>query len=78
MIINYYGFGKNIILPKFRESPLDENLSFIPIGRDYIYYDFMLEETDNISKDNYNTYFAKDSLAGQYLFNTKCNKYVFK
>ena len=78
MIINYYGFGKNIILPKFRESPLDENLSFIPIGRDYIYYDFMLEEVDNISKDNYNTYFAKDSLSGQYLFNTKCNKYVFK
>ena len=76
-VIDYQGFGKNIILPYFNGYPLDDKLVFIPIDNDYIYYDFMVECNDN-SVNNYYTYFAKGNLRKDYLFETDHKKYVFK
>ena len=78
VIIGYYGFGKNIILPHFSGSPLDDKLSFIPISSDIIYYDFMVDN-DITSKENYHNYLAKNKLGeGKYLFDTNYNKYTLK
>ena len=41
-IINYYGYGKNIILPKYTTRLYEDNFVFIPINNSNIYYDFML------------------------------------
>ena len=76
-IIDYQGFGKNIILPYFNGYPLDDKFVFIPIDNDYIYYDFMVECNGN-SINNYYTYFAKGNLRKDYLFETNRKKYVFK
>jgi hypothetical protein len=75
-IIDYCGFGKNIILPYFKGYPLDDKLSFIPVDDNIIYYDFMVECNDN-SINNYYTYFGENLKAG-YLFDSKYKKYVFK
>ena len=76
-IIDYYGFGKNIILPYFNGYPLDDKLVFIPIDNDFIYFDFMVECNGN-SIANYYTYFAKGNIRNNYLFETKYKKYIFK
>ena len=76
-IINYYGFGKNIILPYFRSYPLDDKLSFIPVDNDYVYCDFMVNCEEG-TMNNYYTYFGEGRLKVDYIFNTKYNKYVFK
>jgi hypothetical protein len=74
-IIDYYGFGKNIILPYFRATLSDEDLSFIPIDNDYLYFDFMVE-SEKTSMDNYYEQLAKDNLNdGKNLFETKYSKY---
>ena len=74
-IIDYYGFGKNIILPYFRATLSDEDLSFIPIDNDYLYFDFMVE-SEKTSMDNYYEQLAKDNLSdGKNLFETKYSKY---
>ena len=76
-VIGYYGFGKNIILPKFTGTPLDDKLEFIPIDREYIYYDFMVD-AESTTMNNYYKYFAEDKLPeGKNLFEIK-NKYIFK
>ena len=76
-VIGYYGFGKNIILPKFTGTPLDDKLEFIPIDREYIYYDFMVDN-ENTSITNYQTYFANPKELGRDLFDKEYNKYIFK
>ena len=77
-IIGYYGFGKNIILPKFKESPLDQKIVFIPIDSDIVYYDFMVDDND-VSKSNYHKWFAEGKISeGKNLFETKYNKYKCK
>jgi hypothetical protein len=76
-IIDYYGFGKNIILPYFRSYPLDNSLIFIPIDDNCVYCDFMVNcEEGTINK--YYTHFGEGNLKVNYLFNTKYDKYVFK
>lgn len=77
-IIGYYGLGKNMILPQFSGSPLDDKLSFIPIGNEYIYYDFMVDN-DVQSKYNYHKWLAEGKLPnGKNLFITEYDKYTFK
>ena len=75
-IIDYYGFGKNIILPKFNGTPLDEKLVFIPINSQYVYYDFMVNNEIQ-SKSNYEKYFGK-YLTNKDMLSTDKNKYTFK
>ena len=76
-IIDYHGFGKNIILPYFNGYPLDDKLVFIPMDNDFIYFDFMVECNSN-SINNYYEYFAKGNIRNDYLFEDKYNKYTFK
>jgi hypothetical protein len=76
-IIGYYGFGKNIILPKFNGSPIDDKIVFIPIENSSRYLDFMVDN-DDLSMGNYYEYFAKGNLNRNYLFETDYNKYTFK
>jgi hypothetical protein len=78
-IIGYYGFGKNIILPKFNESPLDEDIVFIPIDDNIVYYDFMVDN-ESTSLSNYQRIFAPEGTLsnGKVLFENKYNKYTFK
>ena len=76
-IIAYEGMGKNIILPKFNGTPKDDELVFIPIDKEYIYYDFMVDnESTTIS--NYDKYLAEPKSLGRALFDTRYNKYTFK
>ena len=78
VVIGYYGFGKNMILPQFSGTPLDNELSFIPVDNECVYYDFMVDN-DVASKDNYNNFFNKGNLdEGKNLFKTAYNKYTFK
>ena len=60
-VIGYHGFGKNIILPKYSGSPLDEDFVFIPIDNSnyVIYYDFMVNNNELQSKTNYIEYFGE-------------------
>ena len=77
-IIGYYGFGKNIILPKFNGIPLDDKIVFIPIDNEFIYYDFMVDN-DITSMNNYYKYFAEGRLStNKDLFDKTKNKYTFK
>jgi hypothetical protein len=76
-IIDYHGFGKNIILPYFNGYPLDDKLLFIPMDNDFIYFDFMVECNGN-SINNYYKYFAEGNIRNNYLFEDKYNKYTFK
>ena len=77
VIIAYEGMGKNIILPKFNGTPIDSELVFIPIDKEYIYYDFMVDnESTTIS--NYDKYLAEPKSLGKALFDTRYNKYTFK
>jgi hypothetical protein len=76
-IIGYYGFGKNMILPYFNGGLSDEELSFIPIDNDYIYYDFMVECHDT-SMNYYYEHFGKENLKNTYVFDSKYKKYVLK
>ena len=74
-VIEYYGFGKNIILPSATGSPLDEEFVFIPVDDGTIYYDFMVDNNEQ-TMNYYNKYFAKDKLSGdKKLFIVK-NKYT--
>jgi hypothetical protein len=77
VIINYYGLGKNIILPYFRGTPLDKKFIFISIEEDSIFYDFMVEN-DAASKDYYYSFLVDGKLDREYLFETDYNKYTFK
>ena len=77
VVIGYNGFGKNIILPKFNGTPLDDKLEFIPIDKEYIYYDFMVDN-ESTSITNYQTYFANPKELGRDLFDKGYNKYTFK
>jgi GH25 family lysozyme M1 (1,4-beta-N-acetylmuramidase) len=53
-------------------------LSFIPIGNEYIYYDFMVDN-DVQSKYNYHKWLAEGKLPnGKNLFITEYDKYTFK
>ena len=76
-IIDYHGFGKNIILPYFNGYPLDDKLVFIPMDNNFIYFDFMVECNEN-SINNYYTCFAEGNIRNDYLFEDKYNKYTFK
>jgi hypothetical protein len=76
-VIGYYGIGKNIILPKFNGSPLDDKFIFIPIDNDIVYYDFMVDN-ESISIFNYYKYFVEGKINKTYLFETDYNKYTFK
>lgn len=77
-IVGYYGMGKNIILPKFIGTPLDDKFVFIPIDNEQIYYDFMVDN-DQTSISNYNKYFAEGKLSNnKELFESGKNKYTFK
>ena len=76
MIINYFGMGKNIILPIFSGVPLDEEIKFIPVDSEFVYYDFMVDN-DSTSIINYNKYFAEGVLQRD-LFDKSRNKYTFK
>jgi hypothetical protein len=73
-IINYYGFGKNIILPKLVGSTYSSGISIIPINNDFVYYDFMVDNYNEISIKNYETYLNND----KQLFIRDKNKYTFK
>jgi hypothetical protein len=77
MVIGYYGFGKNIILPSFNGSPSDEEFVFIPVDDEIIYYDFMVESS---SLSYYRQFFAPEGTLSNKkdLFETKYNKYTFK
>ena len=76
-IIDYHGFGKNMILPYFNGYLSDKELSFMPIDNDFIYYDFMVECHDT-SMGYYYEYFGKDNLRNEYVFDSKYKKYVLK
>jgi hypothetical protein len=76
-VIDYYGRGKNIILPKFNGTPMDDELVFIPIDNEFVYYDFMVD-CDKVSMNNYYLYFAEGKQKKDYLFETSYNKYTFK
>ena len=79
-IIGYEGMGKNIILPKFYESPLDEDFVFIPRpDSNIVYYDFMVDN-DETSKYNYNKWLFGDGTDDNVvnLFEGRYNKYTFK
>ena len=75
-IISYNGYGKNIILPKFHVSLSDDEFEFMPVDKDFIYYDFMLNG-DELSKENYNTNLVRGRRDTD-LFETNYNKYTFK
>ena len=79
MVIGYYGFGKNIILPRFNGSPLDDEFVFIPVDDEIIYYDFMVNN-ESSSLSYYRQYFAPEGTLSNKkdLFETKYNKYTFK
>ena len=73
-VIGYYGFGKNIILPKYNGTPLDKKFNFIPTNsKDIIYYDFMIYDNDEQSINYYRTNFDE-----RMNINTDKNKYTFK
>ena len=81
-VINYYSYGKNIILPKFNISLSDSEFEFIPIDKENVYYDFMLDG-DIPSRQNYNEYLVRgrrgDSSGNNMdLFDDNYNKYTFK
>ena len=72
-IINYFGLGKNIILPKLSGNP-EKNFVLIPPSKNNnkcVYYDFMVDG-DDTTKQNYEGYL--DNIE----FVTKYNKYIFK
>ena len=79
VVIGYYGFGKNIILPSFNGSPLDKEFVFIPVDDEIIYFDFMLNN-DYSSLNNYRQVFAPEGTLSNNkdLFETRYNKYTFK
>jgi hypothetical protein len=73
-VIGYYGLGKNIILPKYSGSPLDDYFSFIPADQNgIVYYDFMINDNDEQSIVNYKEYINE-----RININTGKNKYTFK
>jgi hypothetical protein len=73
-VIGYYGFGKNIILPKYNGIPLDDDFIFIPTNNtDVIYYDFMINDNEQQTIDNYKTF-----LDEKIKINVDKNKYTFK
>ena len=73
-VIGYYGLGKNIILPKYSGSPLDDYFSFIPVDQyGIIYYDFMINDNEEQSIVNYKEYINE-----RININTGKNKYTFK
>ena len=74
-IINYYGYGKNIILPKFNVSMSDNEFEFIPIDKENMYFDFMLNGEES-SIDNYLRFLVRNRRNTD-LFETDCNKYTF-
>ena len=74
-IIDYNSLGKNIILPKFNVSMSDDNFEFIPIDKENIYYDFMLDG-DDLSKINYDTFIVRGRRETD-LFDDSYNKYTF-
>ena len=76
-IVGYYGFGKNIILPKFTANFEDENFVFMPIDSNYVYYDFMAMAYENESIKNYELYFGNRLSQGKTVF-VSGNKYTFK
>ena len=81
-IINYYSYGKNIILPKFNVSLSDREFEFMPIDKENVYYDFMLDG-ETLSIKNYNDYLVRgrrgDSSGNNAdLFEDNYNKYTFK
>jgi hypothetical protein len=64
-IIGYYGFGRNIILPKLNASLSDERISLIPIDNSKLYYDFMIDgdtSERDFSIKNYKDYLIKDKV----------------
>lgn len=74
-VIDYYGFGKNIILPKCSGSPIDKYFVFMPIDKyNVIYYDFMLNDGEDGSIREYKTWFGEENL----IINDSKNKYTFK
>ena len=74
-VIDYYGFGKNIILPKCSGSPIDKYFVFMPIDKyNVIYYDFMLNDGEDRSIREYKTWFGEENL----IINDSKNKYTFK
>jgi hypothetical protein len=75
-IIEYNNCGKNIILPKFNVSLSDDEFEFMPVDKDFIYYDFMLNG-DELSKENYNINLVRGRRDTD-LFETNYNKYTFK
>ena len=75
-VIRYHGLGKNIILPKFNGVPLDDKFTFIPTnGSDVLYCDFMINDNDSQSIDNYKTYLG-EGLNNRIKIDK--NKYTFK
>ena len=74
-VIEYNKCGKNIILPKFNVSMSDDNFEFIPIDKENIYYDFMLDG-DELSKRNYDTFIVRGRRDID-LFDSNYNKYTF-
>ena len=59
---------KNIILPRFNGSPLDDEFVFIPVDDEIIYYDFMVNN-ESSSLSYYRQYFAPEG--------TLSNKKIF-
>lgn len=85
-VIGYYGFSKNIILPKFTGFPSDKEFVFIPLDYDdnyrldesIVYYDFMIHDNDNTSKKNYKEYFKDSRKEESLYFIENKNKYTLK
>ena len=57
-IIDYKGFGRNLILPNFNSSTTPDNIKFISLNSNTVCYDFMLDDEYNetSSKQNYVDY----------------------
>ena len=78
-VIDYYGFGKNIILPKYTTSPLDDEFVFITSSKhNVVYFDFMINDNDNSSKPQYKVYLGIGESSNGNNLNEDKNKYTFK
>lgn len=79
-VIDYYGFGKNIILPKYDSSPLDENFVFITSSNyNVIYFDFMINDNEILSKQYYKQYLGiGEKINNNTNLNEDKNKYTFQ
>jgi hypothetical protein len=78
-IIDYKGFGRNLILPKFNSYTTPDNIKFISLNSNTVCYDFMLDDEyqDSTSKQNYVDYAKYKNESNNFNFKDDY-KYIFR